>query len=246
MGCGIARGFPIAGSPEELYEVRKHVARRESTTPPRRTAGGEAGTEGNLSTDKGDHYVGLDGASHKPERRADRAELAWTQAEVKRLRAHLKALLRGESRVQALGARVRDLEEETRMLFNTVESDTEATALAATLAAAAANGPPPARPPGDVGDPAANPVHPTPSGRVIRPRAAEQSAPPSAAARTAGRKTGGPLHGAAAPGGGGRPQADPAARLPQPSGSNAIHTETCPATDARGGALWGGAQPGQQ
>ena len=64
--------------------------------------------------------------------------------------------------------------------------------------------------PGDVGDPAANPVHPTPSGRVIRPRAAEQSAPPSAAACTAGRKTGGPLYGAAAPGGGGRhPEADP-------------------------------------
>ncbi|EOD26593.1 hypothetical protein EMIHUDRAFT_205702 [Emiliania huxleyi CCMP1516] len=41
---------------------------------------------------EGDRYVGLDGASHKPERRADRAELAWTQAEVKRLRAQLEAL----------------------------------------------------------------------------------------------------------------------------------------------------------
>ena len=121
------------------------------------------------------------------------------------------------------------------MLFNTVESDTESTAaLAATLAAAAARRPPPARrPSGDVGDPAANPVHPPPSGRVTRPRAAKQSAPPSAATRTAGRKTDGPLHGAAAPGGGGRPQAGPAARLPQHSGSNAIHDSvTRPATTA--------------
>ena len=84
--------------------------------------------------------------------------------------------------------------------------------------------------PGDDGDPAANPVHHPSSGRVNQPRAAEQSAPPSAAACTAGRKTGGPLYGAAAPGGGGRPEADPAACLPQPSRSNAIHTETRPAT----------------
>jgi len=118
------------------------------------------------------------------------------------------------------------------MLFDTIESDTERTTLAATMAAAA-RGPPLARPPGDVGDPAANPVHPTPSGRANQPRAAEQSAPPSAAACTAGRKTDGPLYGAAALGGGGRPEppeADPAARLPQPSGFNAIHTETCPVT----------------
>ena len=112
------------------------MSRRGSTSPPRRTAGREADTEGDLPSDKGDRYVGLDGASHKPERRADRAELAWTQAEVKRLRAQLEAL-RGKSRVQALGARVRDLEEETRMLFDTVESDTKSTTLDATLAAAA-------------------------------------------------------------------------------------------------------------
>jgi len=43
--------------------------------------------------------------------------------------------------------------------------------------------------------------------RVNRPRAAEQSAPPSAAARTAGRKTDGPL-----------------------CTARRIHTETCPAT----------------
>ena len=41
-------------------------------------------------------------------------------------------------------------------------------------------------------------------GRDNQPRAAEQSAPPSAAACIAGRKTGRPLYGAAAPGGGGR------------------------------------------
>ena len=78
----------------------------------------------------------------------------------------------------------------------------------AALAAAAARQR--GRRPGDVGDPAANPVHHPSSGRVTWPRAAEQSAPPSAAARTAGRKTGEPLYGAAAPGGGGRhPEADP-------------------------------------
>ena len=84
--------------------------------------------------------------------------------------------------------------------------------------------------PGDDGDPAANPVHHPPSGRVNQPRAAEQLAPPSAAACTAGRKTDGPLYGAATPGGGGRPEADPAARLPQHSGFNATHPETRPAT----------------
>ena len=83
--------------------------------------------------------------------------------------------------------------------------------------------------PGDDGDPAANPVHQPPSGRANQPRAAEQRAPPpSAAACThAGRKTEGPLYGAAAPGGVGRaglleyttePSADRAVRLPQPSG----------------------------
>jgi len=84
--------------------------------------------------------------------------------------------------------------------------------------------------PGDDGTPDPNPVHHPSSGRVNQPRAAEQLAPPSAAACTAGRKTDGPLHGAAAPGGGGRPEADPAARLPHHSGFNAIHPVTRPAT----------------
>ena len=84
--------------------------------------------------------------------------------------------------------------------------------------------------PGDDGDPAANPVHHPSSGRVNQPRAAEQLAPPSAAACTAGRKTDGPLYGAAAPGGGGRPEADPAERLPHHSGFNANHPVPRPAT----------------
>ena len=85
--------------------------------------------------------------------------------------------------------------------------------------------------PGDDGTPDPNPVHHPSSGRVNQPRAAEQLAPPSAAACTAGRKTDGPLSGAAAPGGGGRPEADPAARLPHHSGFNAIHPVTRPATN---------------
>ena len=85
--------------------------------------------------------------------------------------------------------------------------------------------------PGDDGTPDPNPVHHPSSGRVNQPRAAEQLAPPSAAACTAGRKTDGPLSGAAAPGGGGRhPEADPAERLPHHSGFNAIHPVTRPAT----------------
>ena len=95
--------------------------------------------------------------------------------------------------------------------------------------------------PGDDGDPAANPVHQPPSGRANQPRAAEQRAPfPSAAACThAGRKTEGPLYGAAAPGGVGRagllgttePSADRAVRLPQPSGPYpAILWESRPVT----------------
>ena len=92
--------------------------------------------------------------------------------------------------------------------------------------------------PGDDGDPAANPVHQPPSGRANQPRAAEQRAPPpSAAACThAGRKTEGPLYGAAAPGGGGRTgldaeQADAAEHLPQPSGPHpATLRETRPVT----------------
>ena len=92
--------------------------------------------------------------------------------------------------------------------------------------------------PGDDGDPAANPVHQPPSGRANQPRAAEQRAPfPSAAACThAGRKTEGPLYGAAATGGGGRTgldaeQADAAEHLPQPSGPHpATLRETRPVT----------------
>ena len=53
--------------------------------------------------------------------------------------------------------------------------------------------------PGDDGTPDPNPVHHPSSGRVNQPRAAEQLAPPSAAACTAGRKTDGPLYGAAGP-----------------------------------------------
>ena len=93
--------------------------------------------------------------------------------------------------------------------------------------------------PGDDGDPAANPVHQHPSGRVNQPRAAEQRATfPSAAACThAGRKTEGPLYGAAAPGGGGRTgldaeQADAAEHLPSATlGLSPGHTSGNPPRD---------------
>ena len=124
------------------------------------------------------------------------------------------------------------------MLFDTIESEAEAqtdlTTERTTIsrhpggggARAAARAPPRGR-----WGPRRKPrAHHPPSGRVNQPRAAEQSAPPSAAACTAGRKTDGPLSGAAAPGGGGRPEADPAARLPHHSGFNAIHPVTRPAT----------------
>ena len=62
--------------PPALHDTHKYAARCGSATPPQRAVGKGADTEGNLPSDKGDHYVGLDGASHKPERRADRAELA--------------------------------------------------------------------------------------------------------------------------------------------------------------------------
>ena len=163
--------------------------------------------EGDLPSDKGDRYVALDGTSLRPERRADRAELAKMRAEVEHILAQARTL-RGK-------ARARDLEKEATHLFDTIErdtehSDSELSAIRAALARGAAARPDACRP-GDVGDPAANPVHHPPSGRVTRPRAAEQSAPPSAAARTAGRKTDGPLYGAAAPGGGGRPHPHPEA-----------------------------------
>ena len=104
---GIAAGgrAPHTGKPPALPEVRKYAARRGSTSPPRRTAGKEADTEGDLPPDKGDRYVDLDGTSHEPERRANHAELAWARAEVKRLRVQLETL-RGRSRARALGARV--------------------------------------------------------------------------------------------------------------------------------------------
>ena len=68
----------------------------------------------------------------------------------------------------------------------------------------------------------------TSMGGHLATRAAEQRAPPSAAACIAGRKTEGPLYGAAAPGGGGRTgldaeQADAAEHLPQPLGLSLIH-----------------------
>ena len=88
-----------------VHEVRKYMPRRGSTSPPRRTAGREADTEGDLPPDKGDRYVDLNGTSHEPERRANHAELAWARAEVKRLRVQLETL-RGRSRARALGARV--------------------------------------------------------------------------------------------------------------------------------------------
>ena len=62
-----------------------------------------------------------------------------------------------KSRARALGARVRDLEQETQALFDTIESEAEAqtdiTTERTTIAAATGR-------PGDVGDPAASPVHP--------------------------------------------------------------------------------------
>ena len=149
------------------------------------------------------------------------------QAEFEHIRAQVRTL-RDKARARAL-------EQEASNLFDTIESDTEHTELSVIRAALAAAAARRQGRPGDVGDPAANPVHHPSSGRVIRPRAAEQSAPPSAAARTAGRKTDGPLYGAAAPGGGGRlhlqSEADPAERLPHHSGFNANHPVPRPATE---------------
>jgi hypothetical protein len=75
-------------------------------------------------------------------------------------------------------------------------------------------------------------VHHPSSGRVTWPRAAEQSAPSSAAARTASRETGGPLYGAATPGGGGRPhphpEAGPRRAPPAPLGPQCHHSGTPP------------------
>ena len=86
--------------------------------------------------------------------------------------------------------------------------------------------------PGDDGTPDPNPVHHPSSGRVTWPRAAEQSAPLSAAARTASRETGGPLYGAATPGGGGRPhphpEAGPRRAPPAPLGPQCHHSGNPP------------------
>ena len=48
--AGAAPGGPAlhAGEPPALHGAHKYMARRESTTPPRWTAGGTLGTEGNL------------------------------------------------------------------------------------------------------------------------------------------------------------------------------------------------------
>ena len=213
-----ARAFRT-GEPPALHGVYKYAARRDSLTPPQRAVGKEADARGDLPTDKGDHYIGWDGESHEPERRPSHAEIMEMQAEIEYIRAQVQILQDKKRR--------RNLEKEASKLFDTMESDaehsdTELSAIKAALAAAAARQQGQGRP-GDVGDPAANPVHHPSSGRVNRPRATEQSAPSSAGARTAGRETGGPLYGAAAPGGGGRPhhlqsEAGPRRAPPAPLG----------------------------
>jgi len=105
LGGGVQAGIAPGGhalhtcEPPALHEMRKYIPRRDSSTPPRRTAGGGADTGGDLPSDKGDRYVDLDGTSHKPERRPGHAELTWTRAEIKRLRAQIQ-ILRSRSRVQ--------------------------------------------------------------------------------------------------------------------------------------------------
>ena len=187
--------------PPALHGTHKHAARRESVTLPQRAVGEETDARDDLPVDKGDHYVALHGESHGPERRPGYDEVAEVRAEIERICAQVQTLQDKRRR--------RDLESETSELFDTIESDSESSdselaAIRAALTAAAARQQGQGRH-GDVGDPAANPVHHPSSGRVSQPRAAEQSAPPSAAACIAGRETGGPLYGAAAPGGGGRP-----------------------------------------
>ena len=108
LGDGVRTGIAAGGralhtwKPPALPEVRKHVSRRGSTSPSRRTAGEEADTGGDLPPDKGDRYVDLDGASHEPEGGPRRARRA--RAEVKHLHATLE-ILRGTQRARALGAR---------------------------------------------------------------------------------------------------------------------------------------------
>ena len=194
--------------PPALRDTHKYAARRGAPTPPQRAVGEGADADGGLPSDKGDCYVALDGTSHRPERWADHTELAEMPAGFEHTRAQVRAL-RDKAWARALEQRRSDL-------FDEMESDADDTEhhelsiIGAALAAAAARQ---QGRPGDVGDPAANPVHHPSSGRVNQPRAAEQSAPPRAAACTAGRETDGPLYGAAAPGGGGRlhlhPEAGP-------------------------------------
>ena len=187
--------------PPALHDTYKYAARCGAPTPPQRAVGKGADTDGGLPSDKGDCYVALDGTSHRPVRRADHSGLAEMPTEFEHTRAQARAL-RDKAWARALEQRRSDLFDD---MENDMENDTDDTEhhelsiIGAALAAAAARQ---RGRPGDVGDPAANPVHHPSSGRVTRPRATEQSAPPSAAARTAGRKTDGPLYGAAAPGGG--------------------------------------------
>ena len=174
----------------------------------------------------------MDGTAHATWGQASRAELGRShQAELEILRGTVELLRKElESANRRDQARAKGPSPYKSNLNQAGQPPGPTTTTFTTTKAAGARGLP-ARPPGDDGAPAANPVHQPPSGRANWPHAAEQSAPhPSAAAYTAGRKTGGPLHGAAAPGGGGRPEADPAEHLPQPSGTNAIHTETRPVT----------------
>ena len=66
LGDGVRTGVAAGGralhtwKPPALPEVRKYVPRRGSTSPPRRAAEEEAGTEGDLPSDKGDRYVDPD------------------------------------------------------------------------------------------------------------------------------------------------------------------------------------------
>ena len=97
--------------PPALHDTHKHVARRGAVTPPQRTVGKGADTEGDLPSDKGDRYVALDGTSLRPERRADRAELAEMRAELEHVRAQVRTL-RDK-------ARARDLEKEASVASST-------------------------------------------------------------------------------------------------------------------------------
>ena len=243
MGGGIWTDAAVGGralntpKPPAVAGLHRHEPRRGPASLPQRTAGGRRGGRGRSLWRQlrrlGWHGPRAMGAGEPRRARAvasSRARLAARGG-----RAPPQGV-RGSQRNRRDQAR-RQGPSPYKSNLNQAGQPPGPTTSFTTTSAAGARGLP-ARPPGDDGAPAANPVHQPPSGRANWPHAActnpEQSAPhPSAAAYTAGRKTGGPLHGAAAPGGGGRPQADPAERLPQPSGSNAIHTDTRPATYGR-------------